>query len=89
MLLLLIILLYGVSITAIVKGHAFVSFLGFAFGSIVIFIIYKQMRSRWCIECQLPMQALPKKNTEYERLYYVCGLCGKVNDTGIQLSWPE
>ncbi|MEM0955616.1 MAG: hypothetical protein AAGI24_15855 [Pseudomonadota bacterium] len=88
-LLLLTLLLFGVSVTAAGKGYVFIAFIGFAFAGIVILIIHKQIRARWCIECQLPMQAAPRSNTDFEKLYYVCESCGKTNDSGIQLSWPE
>ena len=82
-------LLLGVFIAAAGQGYVFLALLFFAFEWFVIFILLKKMRARWCSDCQHPMQAMPPKNTNYERLCYVCGSCGKMNDSGIQIRWPE
>jgi len=82
-------LLFGVSIAAAGQGFVFLALLFFAVECMVVFILLKKMRARWCVDCQLPMQAMPPQKINYERLRYVCGSCGKTNDSGIQIRWPE
>ena len=88
-LLLIFFLLIGLCFMAISSSHVWIAILALLFAVQIGFMLRKQMRSRWCCKCQLAMQRQPKRNKDYEHLYYVCPSCGETKDSGLQLTWPE
>lgn len=54
-----------------------------------LLMLWKQIRARWCVACQLPMQKLEVNPNYTARLRYRCSQCGVINDSGIELNRPE
>ena len=87
--LILALMLIYVSVSAIMRGYWFVVLVVSIFLVGTVYLWWKQAKVRWCIECQKPMQRILVGAQDDETIFYICGVCGKRNDSGIQRSYPE
>lgn len=67
------------------------SFLGLAlsFMAPVVVIWFKQASSRWCAQCDQPMEMEKTSGRVHLSQWYRCGQCGYRCRSGVQLEWPE
>jgi DNA-directed RNA polymerase subunit RPC12/RpoP len=55
----------------------------------IVIIWFRQVTSRWCSECDRPMEMEPVTGGIIVNQWYRCGRCGHRRRSGVQLEWPE